>query len=207
MEYLLSFFAFGVVMFLAVVSPGPDFLVVSKNSIAHSRKIGFYTAVGIALGVFVHVAYTLVGIGVVISQSVIVFSFIKFAGAAYLIYLGVQLMTEKGSAETDVATAEHHVAKTPLQALREGFITNVLNPKATLFFVSVFSQFVTPNLPISIRAVFGLEAAGIACAWFVILACVLTHPATRGVIARVQARLLKAMGAGLVLLGVRVASE
>jgi len=185
------------------MSPGPDFLVVSKNSISHSRKIGIYTAIGVALGNCVHVTYTILGLGILISQSIIAFSVIKFAGAVYLVYLGVTLMTEKDAVTEVLPEAEQ---KSPKKAFREGFFTNVLNPKATLFFVSIFSQFVSPKLPLALRATIGIEVVSIVGAWFLVLAFVLTYPRIRNVISLVQAKLLKVMGAALLLLGVKLAS-
>lgn len=206
MELLFSFGAFAVIMLLAAMSPGPDVLVVSKNSITHSRSIGAYTAIGVAMGTFVHVGYTLAGIGLLISQSIVLFSVVKIAGAVYLVYLGVSLIADKS--HVSAVEAQRNVASiTKLQALREGFITNVLNPKATVFFVAVFSQFLAPEYSFVVRAGFGLEAALIACMWFLALSMILTHAKVRSIIASVQERLLKVMGAALVLLGVKLASS
>jgi len=203
MALLLSLGAFGIVALLAAMSPGPDFLVVSKNSVGHSRKIGVMTALGVAAGNCVHVTYTVIGIGLIIASSVLLFSAIKLAGAVYLVYLGVHLMTEKQDlAETALP------ASAPLSAwaaFRQGFFTNVLNPKATLFFISVFSQFVSPSLPFSVRTLFGVEAVTVIGLWFVVLAVVLTFPLMRALIGKVQQRVLKFMGAALLLLGVKVA--
>lgn len=202
MELLLSFATFGVIALLAAMSPGPDFLVVSKNSVGHSRAVGIMTALGVGLGNLIHVSYTVVGIGVIISQSILLFSAIKIAGAIYLVYLGVNLMTEKQEhARADVVAERIN----EWQGFRQGFFTNVLNPKATLFFVSVFSQFVSPTLPIAVRSLFGIEAVLIVSLWFVLLACFLTFPLIRNHIASVQARVMKFMGAALLLLGVKVA--
>lgn len=206
MDLLVTFGGIAMVALLAAMSPGPDFLVVAKNSISHSRKIGMYTALGVALGCCVHVGYVLVGLGFVISRSVLLFSVIKFAGAVYLVYLGVMLMTSKEESEVHVAQ-EASSQKSSYEAFKEGLLTNVLNPKATLFFLSVFSQFVSPALPISVRASLGLETVAVVGLWFVVLAAVLTHPSVRKVIARVQNSVLKFMGAALVLLGVKLASS
>jgi RhtB (resistance to homoserine/threonine) family protein len=203
MTLLLSLGAFGVVALLAAMSPGPDFLVVSKNSIGQSRKVGVMTALGVAVGNCVHVSYTVIGIGLIIASSIVLFSAIKIAGAIYLVYLGVHLMTEKSDPDAEaVASAER---LTPRAAFKQGFFTNVLNPKATLFFMSVFSQFVSPSLPIAVRTLFGVEAVTVIGLWFVVLAVILTFPAVRTVISHVQKRILKFMGAALLLLGVKVA--
>ena len=78
MEFLTLFIAVGIISLLAAMSPGPDFAVVTKNSLFGSRITGLYTAIGVGLGIFLHVTYSLVGIGVVISQSIVLFSVIKY---------------------------------------------------------------------------------------------------------------------------------
>src|SRR3954463_9342933 len=92
MTLLLSFITFGAIALLAAISPGPDFLVVTKNSINHSRRIGIMTALGVGSAILVHVAYTIVGVGLIISQSILLFSAIKLLGAMYLCYLGVTML-------------------------------------------------------------------------------------------------------------------
>ena len=77
---------------LAVISPGPDFAMVTRNSLLLSRRAGVLTAVGIGLGVLVHVAYTLLGLGLLIQQSLWLFNAIKLLGAAYLVYLGLKML-------------------------------------------------------------------------------------------------------------------
>ena len=74
---------------LAVISPGPDFVLISRLSLSYSRKIGFAGAIGVALGIGVHIVYSILGIGALIASSVILFNIIKILGALYLIYIGV----------------------------------------------------------------------------------------------------------------------
>ncbi len=205
MELFFSFGAFGVIALLAAMSPGPDFLVVTKNSISHSRSIGAYTALGVGLGNVVHVSYSVLGIGLIIASSVVAFSVVKMAGAMYLVYLGVRLIAEKSEGSMTRFSGERG-SKTRREAFREGFLTNVLNPKATLFFVSMFSQFLSPDLSIGIRALFGLEAVIIVAAWFFVLAFILTYPMVSNILKKVQDGLLKVMGAALLVLGVKLAS-
>ena len=206
MTLLLSFGAFAVIAFLAAISPGPDFIVVSKNSVAHSRVAGMWTAAGVGSALLVHVTYTLVGIGFIISQSILLFSTIKILGALYLIWLGGNLLVSKGSHEIAFSDAAP-TYKSPFNAFKEGFLTNVLNPKATIFFVSIFSQFVSPSLPKIIQAAYGLEVAFIVMSWFMALSVLLTVPLVRRKFAGIQAKLMKVMGVALIALGIKVAFE
>lgn len=83
------------ITFFAVISPGPDFAMVSRNSLLLSRRSGVLTALGIGAGVCVHVTYTLLGVGLLIQQSLWLFNLIKLAGAAYLIFLGIKMLRAK----------------------------------------------------------------------------------------------------------------
>lgn len=97
MEYLPLILSVTAIHLLAVVSPGPDFIVAIKNALTYSRKTGFFTALGFALGISVHLLYCVFGLAILISQSLLLFSIIKFLGAGYLIYIGVLSFLAKGS--------------------------------------------------------------------------------------------------------------
>lgn len=171
---------------LAVLSPGPDFVVAVRNSLQHGRTSGFITAIGFGLGVLVHVSYTLLGIAALISKSILFFNILKYAGAAYLIYMGVMALRSKGVNEDPLEDVSKK--KTPFtawQSLRSGFLTNALNPKAALFFLALFTQIVKPDTPHMIKAIFGLSCALMVVIWFSIVAFILTTPSIR-------ARFLKA---------------
>jgi len=136
---------------LAVISPGADFAMVTRNSMMLSRRAGMLTAAGIALGVLVHVAYSLLGLGLVISRSALLFNLIKYLGAAYLVWLGIGMLraVPSGPGASPVAPLSD------LGALRRGFLTNATNPKTTLFVVSLFSQVVSPRTPLAVQIGYG----------------------------------------------------
>ena len=130
------------ITFFAVISPGPDFAMVSRNSLLLSRRTGVLTALGIAAGVCIHVSYTLLGVGLLIQQSLWLFNLIKLAGAAYLIFLGIKMLRARPVTHDELVSQP---ALSSLGALRTGFLTNVLNPKTTIFIVSLFMQVVQPG--------------------------------------------------------------
>ena len=138
---------------LAVISPGADFAMVTRSSYAQGRKAGLAAAVGIALGVQVHVLYTVLGIAVIISQSPMLFLAMKVVGAGYLIYLGYKSVTNTRRISLEGGAPN---SASVLQALRTGFLTNALNPKTMLFVVCLHPG----------RATGQLVAAGI-CLWCV----------------------------------------
>ena len=152
---------------LAVISPGPDFAMVTRNSLMLSRRSGVLTALGIGLGVTAHVSYTLLGVGLLISQSLWLFNAIKLVGAMYLIYLGVKMLFAKPD---HVQSKVHRAPLSDLAALRTGFLTNVLNPKTTVFIVSLFMQAVRPDTPLIVQIGYGAFIALAHAGWFSLVA-------------------------------------
>lgn len=212
--FLTQFVTVAIVHLFAVMSPGPDFAVVTKNSLMHSRKIGTYTALGIALGISVHIAYSLLGIGLVISKSVVLFSIIKYLGAGYLIYIGYLSLRAKPQAAMGTAAmpAMDRVGQLPEKhtishwsAIKTGFLTNVLNPKATMFFLALFTQVIDPATPKIVQLFFGLEMMAITFAWFALLSSVFSNRFIKSKITRIQHRVEHATGVVLIALGIKVA--
>ena len=188
---------------LAVISPGADFAMVTRNSMVLSRRAGVLTATGIALGVLIHVAYSMAGIGLLISRSILLFSLIKFAGAAYLIYLGITLMRAK-KADPSEAQAEP-AAISDLDALKTGFFTNALNPKTTLFVVSLFTQVISPQTPLVVQLGYGAFMSLAHLVWFVLVACAFSSDVARRVVASSRHLVERGIGAVLVALGLSLA--
>lgn len=204
MNFLPELIAVTTITVFACISPGPDFAVVAKNSIAYSRSVGVATALGISLGLSVHVVYSLIGIGFVISQSIVLFNTIKLLGALYLIYVGWQAMSAKPQVlDTSAVKSTHTISLQ--QAVRMGFFTNALNPKATVFFLGLFTQVISPATPVFVQIFYGLEIMVIAFIWFSAVASFLTHTVIRGRITGVQHYFERAMGALLIALGIKVA--
>lgn len=152
---------------LAVISPGPDFAMVTRNSLTLSRRAGMLTALGIGLGVLVHISYTLLGIGLLIEQSLWLFNVIKLAGAAYLIYLGVTMLRSKPASAPTAGTTS---SPSDWVALRAGLLTNALNPKTTVFIVSLFIQVVRPDTPLKVQIGYGVFISIMHIAWFGLVA-------------------------------------
>lgn len=204
----LSFLMIGLIQFLAVISPGPDFAMVVKTAIGQSRRIAIYNAFGIALGVIVHVSYCILGLAVVITQSVLLFNFIKYLGAAYFIYLGIQsLMVNKtDSANKFLIHAENLGSNvTPVVAIKRGFFCNVLNPKATLFFLGLFTLVINPHTSRIIQFIYGIEIFLITFLWFALLATMITHPFVKSRITQWQHVITKMMGGLLIAFGCKLA--
>jgi len=187
---------------LAVISPGPDFAMVTRNSLMLSRRAGVLTACGIGLGVLVHVSYTILGVGLLIQQSLWLFNAIKLAGAAYLIYLGIRMLRARpGDGATQASVAQ----LSDIGALRNGFLTNALNPKTTIFVVSLFMQVVDPGTRLATQVGYGAFIALAHVAWFGIVAMCFSAGAVRQRLLAMRHWIDRAFGGMLVTFGVLLA--
>ena len=186
-----------------VISPGQDFAVITRNSLLYSRKSGIIGAFGIFCAIWLHVTYSLAGIALIISQTAILFNFIKYAGAAYLIFLGVKCLTAKNN-----GVIPNSISDKPLisntAAFRAGFISNALNPKTTLFFLSIFTQVVTPETPYFIQFLFGSIIATAHLIWFCIVAFFFSSQRLANKIYGLKVWIERVMGVCLCLLAAKL---
>ncbi|QJD88646.1 LysE family transporter [Duganella dendranthematis] len=187
---------------LAVISPGPDFAMVTRNSLMLTRRAGVLTALGIGLGVTVHVSYTLLGIGLLISRSLWLFHSIKLVGAVYLVYLGIKMLRAQPAQQQAQATA---ASLSDWDALRTGFLTNVLNPKTTIFIVSLFMQAVRPDTPLPIQIGYGAFIALAHMAWFSLVALCFSADTVRARLLAARRRIDQTFGCLLVGFGALLA--
>ena len=186
---------------LAVISPGADFAMVTRSSYAQGRKAGLAAAVGIALGVQVHVLYTVLGIAVIISQSPALFLGMKVLGAGYLIYLGYQSLTNTARINLEGKPSGSSL----LAVLRTGFLTNALNPKTMLFVISAFTQVVQPHSPLVLDFAYGAFMSFAHWLWFSLVAVFFSSTALRKAMIERQMLVDRAIGLALIGLGLAVA--
>ncbi|PLX95166.1 MAG: lysine transporter LysE [Desulfuromonas sp.] len=199
-----EFLTIVVVHLLAVASPGPDFAMVLRQSIVAGRRPALWTSIGIGTGILIHVAYSLLGLGLIISQSILLFNVIKLIGATYLLYIGWKsLHAQPTTPETQQTTAAPQPSNA--QALRIGFLTNALNPKATLFFLALFSVVINHTTPLSIQLGYGIYMAGATALWFCGLSLVLTQHRIRAIFTRFGHWTERLMGSLLIALGLKLA--
>ncbi|MGM0569421.1 LysE family translocator [Marinobacter sp.] len=197
-----EFATVALVHLLAVASPGPDFAVMLRQALTQSRRNALLSAVGIGLGILVHVTYSLLGIGLLIQQSLVLFTLLKVIGALYLTWIAIQcLRSRAGGVHVDTQGVS---AQSGPGAFRLGFLTNALNPKATLFFVSLFSVVISPATPVGVQVGYGLYMAVMTGAWFAGVALFFTLPQVRRVFNRFGYWLDRLMGGVLLLLAGRL---
>lgn len=193
------------VMMVGLVSPGPDFVMTVKNSVIHSRKVGLLTALGLACGVLIHVTYCMIGLATLISQSILLFNIIKYVGAAYLIYIGVMALRSKGFDGAISMNQIENQGLTNIQAFMSGFITNLFNPKATMFFLAMFTQIVDTHVPLGMQIIYAATCLIMTFLWFSIVATILTVDQVRSRFLRAAQWIDRVCGAALIALGVRLA--
>ncbi len=203
--YLSQFLTIAVIHLLAVASPGPDFAVVVRQSITYGRKTALWTSMGVGTGILIHVSYSLLGIGLLISRSVTLFGGVKLACALYLIYLGIGAVRTKPLEKGKIAEKSTRQQPRALQAFRTGFFTNGLNPKATLFFLSLFTVVIDPATPRIIQAGYGLYMAVATAIWFSGLSLLFGHGAVRRLFWRIGHWFDRFTGAVLIALGLQFA--
>ena len=203
--YWAEFLTVALIHLLAVASPGPDFAIVVRESVAHGRRAGTWTALGVGTGIFVHVAYSLLGIGLIVSQSIVLFNALKWLAAAYLFYIGIKALRAQPAAPGSLDVAVEDVERSPRSAFMTGFVTNGLNPKATLFFLSLFTVVINPHTPLAVQAGYGVYLAFATAIWFCLVALLFSQRRVRAGFARMGHWFDRLMGAVLVGLGVKLA--
>jgi threonine/homoserine/homoserine lactone efflux protein len=126
---------------IMLITPGPAVLYIVARSIEQGRLAGFISALGVALGGLCHVIFAALGLSIILLQSAAAFSIVKYAGAAYLIYLGLMKVIHKQKSSFQIGLKRKKLFK----LFTQGFIVNLLNPKTALFFMAFLPQFVTPQ--------------------------------------------------------------
>ncbi|MBX9866591.1 MAG: LysE family translocator [Burkholderiales bacterium] len=159
---------------LAVISPGSDFAMVTKNTVSYGRHAGYLTALGIAMSTWVHTLYCLIGIALIISKTPLLFSAIKYLGIAYLLYIGISTFRSK-FVPPDSIDAKL-VKATLVASFKQGFFSNVTNPKTTLFYLSLFTMVVSKSTPIIMQIMYGLIICLLHFVWFWLISYLISHP-------------------------------
>lgn len=202
---MTSLFLIAIIILLAAISPGPDFIVVMKNAISHGKKAGLRTSLGISLGNTVHVTYCIIGIGAIITQSILVFQTIKIGGALYLLYLAYQLIrAPKGSTAQAAHITTESTPRPYRSYIAEGFRANVLNPKATVFILSLFTQAIPLDASLGFKLALGAELVGIVGLWFCVLSLGINTGYIQQRIHGIKYYVEKTMGVVLAGLGLKV---
>ena len=203
-SYFEEFFIIVSIHLLAVMSPGHDFLIVLKQSIYNGRKAAFLTSLGIGLGIVVHITYCIIGVGFLISTNNILYLSIKYLGVLYLFYLGFKsLFGDKNNYDIQKVNESDKVYFFD-KPFYLGFITNVLNPKATLFFLSLFTVIINQLTPTSIKVFYGFWMSLITGIWFCLVSLVFTSKISKIFIKKYATLINRIMGFVLIIISIRM---
>ncbi|WP_339851614.1 LysE family translocator [uncultured Nisaea sp.] len=189
---------------LVMISPGPDMVIVMRNTIVGGRAGGLQSSLGVLAGNMVHITYCAIGIGWLISESILAFNILKYAGAAYLIYIGVMSFRAKDmvlSAETKAELQKNAGKSWFLQ----GFLNNILNPKGTLFYLGVFTMVITPETSTATTLLLVLIMMSVSALFWLFFVFTLDSTIVRNVLERGQKIVNRVFGGLLIFLGIRVA--
>ena len=189
--------------FLVMISPGPDMVIVMRNTLIGGRGAGLKSSLGVLAGNLVHITYCAVGIGWLISQSILAFNILKYAGAAYLIYLGLVSFFAAGKPLDLEQTEKPSFAR---RWFLQGFLNNILNPKGTLFYLGVFTVVITPHTSTGATLVLIAVMMAISASFWLFFVCTLDSGVVRRVLVRGQRVIGRIFGGLLIFLGVRVAA-
>lgn len=203
--------AVGVITLLAVISPGPDFAMITRLTLGGGRRAGLFGALGIACGIAAHLSYTLIGLGVLLAEQQWLLTTLRYLGASYLIWLGlaafwpdIRAWVRGQPRPVEQSIEVGSLTMRPVKAFWLGFGTNALNPKTMLFIVSVFSQVISPQTPLSIELAYGLYIAICHLLWFALVATVLSWAPLRHKMTRIKAQIEKGVGLCLTAFGIKL---
>jgi len=203
MELIQGLILISSIHLLAAASPGPDFVLVSQQTLSNGKKAGIMCSIGIALGLSIHITYSAFGLATVIANSSSALWAIKILGGGYLIYLGIKGLKAKptDSTESNITTPTKYSAK---KSIGVGFLCNALNPKAPIYFVSLFTVVLSPNMPAYQIAIYGAWIMLIQFTWFSLLVGILSRPSINLRFKKYGHWIDRVLGGAMVALGLKV---
>ena len=204
MDFWQGFFTITVVHLLAAASPGPDFALVTRQALVSGRRSGLCTSFGIALGLSVHIVYSALGMAAIIARSAEWMTAVKVLGGLYLLYLGVRGLASRAGAAVDIESPVSAGARSDGRDLLSGVLCNVFNPKAPIYFLSLFTVFISPDLPLATLSIYGAWIMVLQFLWFAAVTLFFTHAAVRARFLAVGHWLDRIFGVVMVALGLQV---
>ena len=202
---MVEFLSITLLILLAAISPGPDFFLVVKNSLQHSRKAGIFTAIGVSFSLLIHSIYCILGLALIISHSLLLFTCIKYLGASYLIYLGIKSVLAKPEERFEIGADSGRV-NSAFKSFIQGLLCNLLNPKAIMFILAFFTLIIKPTMSWAVQLGYCVEIALIHFIWFSGLSLLINHQKIRASLNRIEYYVVKAMGFVLIGFGARIAT-
>ncbi len=189
---------------LAAASPGPDFVLVSQQTISNGKRAGLLCSIGIALGLSIHILYSAFGLAAIIASSTAALWVIKLLGGSYLIYLGIKGLRARPNTQS-VSKEQKIVPQcSAIKMIGLGFLCNALNPKAPIYFVSLFTIVISADTSASHLAIYGIWMMAIQFAWFSLVTALLSTPTVASKLQSGGHIIDRLAGGAMLLLGLKV---
>jgi threonine efflux protein len=188
---------------LSAAMPGPDFVLVSQQTLSNGKRAGLLCSFGIALGLSIHIIYSSLGLAAVIANSASAIWAIKLLGGSYLIYLGINGLMSKAR-NLEVISISPVAKRSAAKTIGMGFLCNALNPKTSIYFVSLFTIVLSQDTPVQHLLIYGLWMMVLQLAWFCFLTLLLSRPAVTSKFQRMGHWIDRIAGGAMLLLGIKV---
>ena len=198
----MEFLTIAILHFFAVSSPGPDYIIVTRQSVRSGRAAALFTSLGIAFGILVHCLAAMTGLTYIISSNPFIFLCLKIIAACYLAYLGFISIFNSNTVEDDIESPA--LTSDYLYSFRIGFITNVLNPKAILFFITVFSIVLDSSSSLVLLTLYGTYMSLATFVWFAFISYLFTNSEIVKKYGKFLSRFEKILGCVLLLIASQI---
>lgn len=206
METLLLLLSIAIIHLAIVIVPGPNFLIIVKNSLMYSRRTGIVTARGVAIGTIVYVIAGFLGFTALLSQSVVLFNLVKWIGTFYFIYVGIQLIRSAHQTQTDIQIVDTQNQFSEKQALRSGLLTMLSNVKSAFYFMFLFTTILPSDVPNAVKIAVIIIIPTISFLWYSILALTFSNQHIQLFYRKIERWMTYIFGGVWILLGLRLAS-
>ncbi len=188
--------------FFAVASPGPDFALVVRQCFRYGKKSAVWTSLGISVGILVHISMSLIGLGLLLTYQPNIFNGLKILASLYIFYLGIVSIFNKSTFSLDRKEKSSTVLY--IRSFLAGLITNTLNPKALLFFITLFTLVISPSTSKLLQSTYGLYMSIATFLWFAFISIVFTSKSMRTNYLYLLPWIEKFMGLILVIISIRM---
>ncbi|MEF2523367.1 LysE family translocator [Vibrio mimicus] len=178
MDFTTALFSILTIHLMASISPGPDFVVVSQKTLLQGRKAGIICGMGVCVGLLFHMGYSVAGLTVVLERSAWLTQGIGIFGGSYLVFLGYKSI--KGSFSGEIAPSGEQGSDTAAKsAFWSGLIVNIFNPKAAIYFISLFSIIISPSMSTEKLLLVMVSIVAVQIAWYLTFIFIVTLPSVR----------------------------
>ena len=190
---------------LVLISPGPNFLISAKHGLSYSRHVQLATSTGIATGTLIFTTLGFLGLSAIISQSVTIYTLLKFVGAGYLIYFGLKSFVAEPKAVHVDSTTTQVEGLSHTHAYRIGLLTMLSNPKAPIFFLALFTSVISPDTPLIAKLMIIVVTPCLSWCWYMIVATFFSLNQFQRLYARFQRPVNRLFGSLMITLGISIA--